>query len=361
MQYTLDKAVDIGLGTLADIRRKNPPLATFAYPSYQFYNAFWRNNVKTVGDEMEGFLTLKSEDNASHKSWWDEDALSKKNIQQKYKVGWAYAQGGMLWSMVEKKINSGKAKLYDAWQAQYNSAVKDMIEEIFNKILTGRTSATDDVNPMSVFQWIPWGTNGSTGGYTGYDGHYNDGGGASANTFNRGGLSCSAAVNPDFASWFADHDGNIDDSLFEIMDKADLVQNFQPPLFPEKLPMERVSFARYTTQNVINKLKAYLRKSDDMFGYRASAYMGTPSPNGIPMVYCPPLDTANTSVYGTDPILGLNHNNIYPVILEDFDFAITKGTNSKRHLVGELFVDLVYQVWCENPKYSGYLISNCPS
>ena len=122
--------------------------------------------------------------------------------------------------------------------------------------------------------------------------------------------------------------------------------------------MEKVNYAMYTNDTVIKNLNAFYAKADDNMGYRPDAHYGTPGFNRIPMVYTPPLDTANLAVYGTNPILGLNHNFIYPVILRNWDFRITKQVANLRHTVMELYMDLVYQIWCNSsPKYCGFLIT----
>ena len=359
-EITFSQALDIGYGTLWDIRRKKPPLATYAYSTYQFYNTFFKGNVKTVGKALEGHVTLDSEGNATHAGFWAQDALIKKNINSRYRLDWKLAYGGMLWNLIEQSINSKPAAIYDVWEQQYDSCVKDLVEELFDKIMVGPSSAADIDSPYGISTWLSQGTISTTGGFTGYYGCYNNGSGTPASSgFSKGGIASSATSNADWASYFADHDGNIDDSLLTILDEANRKLNFQPPVVPEKLPMERVTFAMYTNNNVIKKLNAFYAKADDQMGYRPNAHYGTPSFNRIPMVYCPPLDTANLDVYGTDPIFGLNHNVIYPVILRGWDFRITKRPDSNRHNVMSLFMDLVYQVWCNSsPKYAGYLISN---
>lgn len=360
MEITQTQALDIAYGTLWDIRRKKPPLATYAYSTYQFFDTFFKNNYKCVGKALEGHVTLDKEGNATHNGFWDQDSLIKKNINTRYRLDWRKATGGMMWNLIEQDINKAPQAIYDVWEQQYDSCVKDLVEEIFNAILTGMTSASDAVNPYAIFQWIGLGTNGSTGGFTGYKGTYNDG--SSPGTgFNKGGIASSASSNADWANYFADHDGNIDDSLLEILDEAGRKLNFQAPMTPEKLQVDRMVYGLYTNNNVIKKLNTFYSKSDDNMGYHPNAHYGTPSLNRIPLVYCPPLDTANTSVYGTDPILGLNHNFIYPVILKNWDFRITKQPAAQRHTVMELYMDLVYQVWLNSsPKYAGFLVTNSP-
>jgi hypothetical protein len=352
-EVSYEQNLDIAYGTLWDIRRKNPPLATYAYSNYQFYNTFFRGNVKCVGKALEGHITLSSENNATHSGFWAQDDLIKENINQRYRLGWAKATGGMMWNLIEQDINKSPAAIYDVWKQQYDSCVKDLVEEVLDAMINGRNSATDTNRPYGVNQWVGLGTHTSVGGFTGYFGTYNDGSTPGA-AFDKGGIN--ATTYPDWASYYADHDNNIDDSLLTILDTATRKLNFQPPVIPEKLPVEKVNYAMYTNDNVIKKLNAYYAKADDNMGYRPDAHYGTPAFNRIPMIYTPPFDTANTSVYGTNPILGLNHNFIYPVILKKWDFRITKQVANLRHTVMELYMDLVYQIWCNSsPKYAGFL------
>jgi hypothetical protein len=355
-EVTFDQNLDIAYATLWDIRRKNPPLATYAYSNYQFYNTFFRGNVKTVGKALEGHVTLSSEGNATHSGFWAQDSLIKDNINQRYRLGWAKATGGMMWNLIEQDINQSPAQIYDVWKQQYNSCVKDMVEEVLDAMINGRNSATDTNRPYSIFQWIAQGTINSTGGFTGYYACYNDGSTPGAR-FHRGGIN--AGTYTDWANYFADHNSNIDDSLLTILDTAARKLNFQPPVIPEKLPMDKMNYAFYTNDTVIKNLNSYFAKADDNMGYRPDSHYNTPTFNRIPMIYTPPLDTANTSVYGTNPILGLNHNFIYPVILRNWDFRITKQVANLRHTVMELYMDLVYQIWCNSsPKYAGFLVTN---
>ena len=356
-EVTYEQNLDVAYATLWDIRRKKPPLATYAYSNYQFYNTFFRGNVKTVGKALEGNVTLGSEGNATHSGFWAQDSLIKDNINQRYRLGWAKATGGMMWNLIEQDTNQSPARIYDVWQQQYDSCVKDLVEEILDAVINGRTSSTDTNRPYSVFQWIGLGTHTSTGGFTGYWGCYNDGGSTPVSGgFDKGGIAADTYTN--WANYYADHDNNIDDSLLTILDTATRKLNFQPPVIPEKLPMDKLNYAMYTNDTVIKNLNAFFAKSDDNMGYRPESHYNTPSFNRIPMVYTPPLDTANTDVYGTNPILGLNHNFIYPVILRNWDFRITKQSANLRHTVMELYMDLVYQIWCNSsPKYAGFLCS----
>jgi len=359
---TLDQAIDIGYGTLQNIRRKQPPLATYAYPNYEFFNVFFNGNVKSTGDKLRGHITLDKEDQAAHKGFWAKDSLIKKNIQSRYELDWKLASGGMLWNLIEQSINSGPEAIYNVWQSQYDSAVKDLIEEVFDALMTAPKSSTDNDSPYSIFSWLSAGT-AATEGFTGYTAVYDDAvdlDDGSKTTFNKGGIASSASSNTDWANYYFDHAGNLDDSFITMLDTACRKLNFRPPTVPRALPMEpspmQIKFALYSNDPVIKTINAYLRNSDDQAGTRVNNYLTLPVFKGVPIVYCAPLDETRTDIYGTNPIIGLNHNLIYPVILKGWDFKITKRPVSENHNVMSLFMDLVYQVWCNtSPKYAGFL------
>lgn len=364
METDFAKALDIWNATLQHIMTKKPALANFAYNKYQFFNLFFRNAMKVKGgDYLEGHITLASEDNAKHVGIWDQDTLKKKNIDRQYTMNWRQAKGGMLWNLMETSINSGAEKIFDVLEQQYESAIKDMIDEIYLAILTGPDNANDVLNPYSVFSWMPFGTASSTGGWTGYSGHYNDGSGASAATFNRGGLASSASNNANWASYYADHAGNLDETLLTMVDRAIRKLNFQAPMIPKTVGEMNgnVDFSLHTNDNVISKLNTFYAKADDQMGYRPDSHYGTPTIRSIPLAYVDILDTARTSVYGTDPVLGINHADLHPVIHTDWNFKEIDGKDPNRAVVLQKIIYLRYQIWCKNPRYAGFLISQHPS
>jgi hypothetical protein len=321
-----------------------------------FWNTFWKNFVKTVGDQLEGYITLDSEGNARHSGHWANDVTVKKNINKKFTLDWVHADNSMAWNLIEMDINQSPARIYNAWEQQYNACIRDLVEHIFPILFTGQTSSSDADRPMGICSWLTIGTDNSTGGWTGYSGHYNDGS-TPGTTFNRAGIASSASSNSRWASWYADHSGDLDDSLLTILDGATMDLNFEAPLVPEGLPMDKCVFTINTTKNVRQKLNLFYAKSDDNMGYHPNSHFNTPTFNGIPLVHCPPLDTANTSVYGTDPLIGINHKLLYPVVLKGWNFKISKHPSSNKHNVITLFMDLEYQIWCENPRHAGFLIN----
>lgn len=358
------KALDIWNSTLPYLGFVKPALENFGYNKYDLYNIFFRYAKRIKGGtHLEGRITLESEDNAGFVGKWDTDTLVKKNIHRKYSLDWRQVRGGMLWNLMETSLNSGKERIFDVLSQQYDSCYVNIIDTIYDGILTGPTSSSDLTRPYSIFSWLPWGTAASTGGWTGYSGHYNDGNGASAATFNRGGLASSASSNANWASWSADHMGNLDDSLYTLIDRALRQLSFRAPIMPRKFGEDGagVNFSMYTNDAIHSALNNLNAKGDDQFGYRINEHYGVPSFRGIPFGYVDAFDTANTSVYGTNPIVGLNHNEIYPVCHVDWNFKEIDDHDPNRAVVLQKMIYFMFNIWAHDPKRAGFLITQIPT
>jgi len=354
---TLQQATDITKGTFERIL-KSEPAEKFLYSNYQFLNMFWKDRVQTRGDQLDGFAVLGDEDNSVMAGPWDDDAVTRTNIVQKYTLTWRYMRNFIMYNIMEKDINGpGLTRIYDDYLVHWKNCVTKSAELLVKKLLSGPASSTDTLNPYSIFTWLPLGTDNSTGTWNAYSAKYGDG-----STLYPGGITSNSTTNPDWVSWYGDHNGNIDLNLLTMLDDAVRQLSFAGPNIPEKVMDDiKFDFAMYTTNNVLRSLNAFFANSDDQMGYRPDVYFGqTPAFKRIPLIYTPPLDTADTYRYGTDPIVGINHTEIYPVTLEGWNFKVGEPYQYyKNHLVMVTPVDLAFQVWCNGSRKrkAGFLIS----
>ena len=86
-----------------------------------------------------------------------------------------------------------------------------------------------------------------------------------------------------------------------------------------------------------------------------------PLPGAIRLVWVDILDTQRDSIYGADPIFGINLNTLYPTYLKGWNMTLTDNDNSNRHLVGQKFIDFGGHVWSDVPSKAGFLISQRPA
>ncbi len=357
---TIEQAVDVLQATLEDIKKNSCPL-TYLYSSYKLFNSLWKDRVKSEGgDKIERFITLRDEGNAKHQGNWEKDTHNVINTDENIVVQWRRASTNFSYNMIEMDMNKGDAQIYNKVQNKYNNTLREVVDMIYNGALSTPASSSDKHHPEGLPAWLSLGTEGSTGGWTAYSARYNDGS-TPGGTYNSGTVACSSSNNPRWAAWYADHDGNIDDSLLVLLDRACRKLAFEGPVFPEKLPEPTFKFSLYSNDTIIGSLNLLYAKSDDQMGYRVASHFGYPNFKGIPFVYVDQLDSANVSLYGTDPIYGINHELIYPVVLNNWDFKIGKPRpRDEQHVVLTVDVDVVYNYICENRRRAGFLISEHP-
>lgn len=351
----IDQAIDIGHATLQNVRKNRCPL-TFAYENYDFYNSFLNGRIKEEGgDYVEREIALSDEGNAELKDFWGEETKNVKNITKKFTVNWVRAVNNFSYNAIEISINKSPEQIYDYLQLKYDNCVREFADLLLPTFFNTPTSSSDSFRPHGISSWLTWGTDGSTGGWNGQDGHYSDG---SATTYDRGGISASTYSR--WASYYADHDGNLDDSLLELLDVACRKLSFSPPMHPNKVDTlgGKGRFSIYTNDNVIKNVNSTLRKWDDQAGSRMGNYFMNPVIKGVPMRYVPLLDVANSDTYKTDPIFGIDHNLLYPVVLSDWDFKVDKPRlRQNQSTVLDVAMNFVYTIVCDNPRHAGFLIN----
>ena len=366
-----EQNLDILHGTIERFMIKEPPL-TYAYETYEDLNVWMHPQIMQVtGDELKGFITTGTVGNAGAKNPWAEDSIIVKNITKEYSITpFKHYQGAMAFNKMEVSANSGPEKIFDTVKLQYRKAKAELIDDLRLAFWTGPTSAADVDAIYSIPCWLPLGGLASTGGYTGYKARYNDAADAGAiagTSFAKGNLNSTAALNPEMASYYADHEGNIDESLMRLCNEAMMRLNFKPPREVPDPVLSRVNrYACFTSKNVMLTLNALYQKLNSNVGPNmfANGYYPLsmiPLPGAIRLVWVDILDTQRDSIYGADPIYGVNMNVLYPTYLKGWNMALTSNDNAGRHLVGQKFIDHGCQTWCDVPSKAGFLISDCPA
>ena len=356
---TVDQMVDFSNATFEAIVDKSPAM-TYVYENYDFHNEFWRNSAKRSGGKrLEGRVNLGEEGNAKHSGIWEDDTHNIVNITKRYEIPWVYSTTNLSWNVLEMNLNSGEEEIFDTLQNKYNNMCREWVDEVLEKIWLTPASASDELTPTGISGWLPLGTDDSTGGWTAYTGTYGDG-----NSFNVGGLASSATSNARWASYYADHNGNLNDTLMVLLDRAFRKLNFRGPSVPKALDAPngyKPRFSMYSNDNVIGQINLYLMKSDDQAGARFDKYFGVPHFKGVPLMYVPILDDADTNRYGTDPIFGINHNMVYPIVQSQANWKIGPDVDcapAGQHNIRRRYGDLQYAVFApQGRQFAGFLVS----
>jgi len=364
MELTIEQAIDLGYATLCAYAKESDRLEmTFAVTNCTPVNEVFTKDkvVKQGGKVVKGYITLKDTGNARHVALWEEDTSNVINTDAEITVNWTHFTNNLTYNRIELGMNMGNdVEVYDYLNGKRKNMYRESAGTLQEAFFGSPTSATDKKNPHGVASWLSQGTNGSTGGFTGYSGRYNDGSGTA---YNLGGIASSASSNARWASYYADHDGNLGDNLLFLIDGAILSTNFIPPIIPEAVAKEHgisaSNFRIFSTKNVILNLKSLLRKQDDLFAAQLEKLGSSVQLNGIPFVYVQQLDTASTYTYGTDPVIGVNTEYFHPVVLAANNFVIGKphAVYHFNHNVLVAELDLTYAYVCTNRQLAGWLIN----
>jgi len=356
---TIDQAVDLGYATLQSFKQDDFAI-TLKHPKYEAINHWFRKDKMMLdgGDRVTRYISLGDTGNAQFVRLYQTDQPNVTNTDKEIKVEWTHAITSFTYSRKELAMNLGnKVRVYNYLKSRRMNAFREFADLLEEAAWTTPTSSSDDLNPHGIPAWLSEGTNGSTGGFTGYSGVYNDGSGT---TYNVGNIASSSTVNSRWASYYGDHDNTLGDNVLTQLSRAFRKCGFQAPLEPEKVfhNNEFGNFRLYSNDAVIGDMEQTARKSDDALGADLGKYAGRTMYKGIPLVYVDVLDTALTHVRGTNPIYGVNHDVFYPVVLSGEYFRINKPmTKVGQHNVFTVYVDLSYAYICENRQMAGFLLN----
>lgn len=356
-EITIEQAIDLGLATLPAMRKDNLQM-TYGLNNCSLYNEFFSKADRTAGDGIEEFITLKDTGNGKMTSMWEEHTSNVVNTDSKITAAWVHFTTNLSYDRRELAMNMGNdVKIYDYFNGKMKNMFREAAEMLQVKLLLPPTSATDTKNPHGLTSWLTMGTDGSDGAFNGYTGKFNDGSGTA---FNVGGISSSATDKPRWASFYADHEGKLGDNLVDLFCTAMRLTHFSPATLPRPYGKEETwgNFRIYTNNKVLRNLEALARATDDKIGGDITKYFGAVLVKGIPLVYLEELDTARTTVYGTDPIIGVNYDHFRAKVLAGNDFVVGKPRQrDNMPNVCTVDLDLSFASICDNRQLSGFLIS----
>ena len=360
MSININQAADLLMATLGKFEKDRFQL-TLTHQTYEVLNQWFKSDkvVYDGGDRVEWYVQLDDSQNASQTRLYDTDNVNVPQVMRQAYANWTHAKTSWAFDVRELAMNKGNStRIYNLLRSRVAASYKDMADKLEELAWQTPTGATDDLNPTGIFGYLCQGTDGQTGDWDGYSPNYWT---TSSSTFNSGNLACSSTSNTRWANYYADHDGNLDDSLLKIMRRAIRKTKFQTPVVAGKALDPESGFSKfrlYTTSAVLDEWEELATKSDDRLGADLGKYAGAVTFKNMPLIWVDSLDTAKTYVYGKNPIIGVNHNHFYPIVLADNNFRITKPTpKSDAHNVLQGFVDVTYQYVCNNRRTGGFLVS----
>lgn len=355
MALTVAQCLDLVNATNDDFTLDKLSVA-LQYPRYEVLNDILRNYKKMgAGENYTSDIQLEDATNGGHVGMlFHNDTSNVNDTDQKVTTPWKRYTNNCSYDRIQMSINMPqKTRIYNYLKskkvAMYRKAADDLQATFWSN-----PSGTSDTNTAwGVFGWITQGTDNSTGGFTGGSAYYTDG-----TTFDCGGISSTTYSR--WKNWYADHKGNINETFLDMLGDACRATDFEAPLLPgsvtgvDEQVVSKLKF--YCSNNVIKQMEKMARNSDDRIGNDLGKYQGKTLYKNIPFNYVQILDTASTYLYGTDPLIAINFDQLYPVVLEDWFFQVDTEKNAFSHTVMTQYTDLVWNTHCENRQQCGFMI-----
>ena len=313
-----------------------------------------------TGTSYTSHIQLEDATNGAHTGmFFVQDQVNLYETDQTIESSYRHYINSCSYDEAQLDINSGdRAKRYDYIKSQRMAMYRKIGDDLKEKFWSAPSSATDTTNPIGPFGWLVLGTNNSTGDFSGGDPYYLDG-----NTYSAGGKATGTYTK--WKNFYADHNGDLGEALLELMGTCNRKTDFELPIVPNaRQQVDGIvtngssKLVYYTSDNVIKNVEKIARNSDDRIGYDLGKYAGETTYKGIPFRYNDIFDTASTYLYGTDPVVAINWNIMYPVVVKNWYFRSKVANHPFAHNCFNEFVDLYWcGVHCENRQMTGWLIS----
>lgn len=361
---SLAQFTDLTNATDAAVKRELG--VTLNYRSYEATNTILPKFKKTfTGKQYEIPVQVEDDTNGGHTGMFyvtDNVQITEHDKTLTYHP--RHYRKAMTYDAAQIDINSGtRVQRYNWIVSKRIAHARKIADDIKESMWSAPTSSSDSTSPLSPFAHLTLGTDDSTGGFTGGNPYYLDG-----NQFNDGGQDRDTYTK--LKSYFGDHNGDLSTNVLDLLGKAHLQTKFELPLVPNAQKINGVDtdvpnkVVIYTTANVIINIEKIARNSDDRIGYDLGKYRGETTFKGIPFRYNELFETGTATsaavsyLHGTDPLVGINWDIMYPAVVENWYFKKEKYVAPN---TGHVFVEAQDLYWagivCRNSQMAGYLIS----
>jgi hypothetical protein len=215
---TAEQAIDLGYATL-QAYEPNAVQMALKKTTYEVVNRWFPKAHKLSGGKRVDFdLSLGDTGNGMFKKMYGTDTPNVANVVKEGTVAWVDYQNSFSYAIQELEVNrDNKTRIFDLLRNRKLNCARETADELELAGWITPESATDTDKPHGIAGWIVPGTSDSNGAFYGYLPHYTTSDDASSTYSTIAGLSCSSTVNNLYANWYADHNGNLDDSLLKLL------------------------------------------------------------------------------------------------------------------------------------------------
>lgn len=339
---SMSDLVDLTRTTLEDL-----PKMTFEQPQkYQDYPAL--NRFLNMGFEISNGwgirrnIVLAETGTAQHVRLYQSTQISIADRQKQITAPWAHANTYWAIERREALMNRAPAAFVNLLQSRRNDAMMDLANLLEERAWKSVDSSSDTLNPRGICYWITIGANSENGFY----------GGQTRDNSGNAITEVGGQTPVDLDRWcnyYSDYAGPTSaDAMVKKMHEVFRKIQFKAPRIVKDL--EQGPFANYVIAmdgDTLDAYTEYTRKANDQIGFDVGSFAGNVAFQRVPLTWVPVLDTANTSIRGTNPIYFINFNKFKPFILSDDNFREDEPIRDvTMNNVVVTFVDLSYNYMC---------------
>ena len=355
----LETALDIGITTFNAVNRDLQ--YTLDHHDYPLVRRLYKSKEVDIqtGKQMQSNIVLGRVGNAKHESFTANDVTDIKQIQREILTPWRTAKTSCGYYVQEALVQNGAESFISTIKASKTAMWLELATELERKGWFPPATSSDVTSPRGIFYWLPLGV-ASAEGFAGKNPYYKDG---NEITAGKGGIPDSDALS-EFRSYYAQYTNVEYDDFLEKLDTAFRLTHFQAPVTAPGVGGNTLSdFEMYTNNEV---LKAYTRLSnlsDDKMGFDLGKYHGKQAFNQVPISYLDLLDSGNAgynaATSGANTLIGINWNHFTTGVLKGDNFRETPFYPQKpiNHNRVVMHIDLTYNMYCDNPKHAGFVLS----
>lgn len=333
---------------------------TLAYRKYEVTNTILPKFKKWgSGESYQTHIQLQDSTNGGNVGmFFAQNVTNLFETDQTLTSNYRHYKNSCTYDQLQLDLNKGdRVQRYNYIKSQRMAMHRKTADDLKEMFWSAPASSSDTTSPIGPFGWLVMGDDNDDGSFSGGDPYYLDG-----NTYSAGGQATGTYSR--HKNYYADHNGNINDSFLDKLSTANRKTSFEVPLVPNSQSISGVDtrvpqkVVYYASDNLIQQVEKVARNSDDRIGYDLGKYNGETTFKGIPFRYNEIFDTASTYLYGTDPLVAINWDIIYPVVVRNWYF---KKIVQRSPFCDTAFEEYIHLAWagchCENRQQAGFMIS----
>lgn len=273
---------------------------------------------------------------ARHVGLLEPDNVNMPDTMTTASIPWRHCTANYGWDEREIAMNSGPATIVDSMKKKRAECMISLAEELETKGFEAPSSSSNVLDPYGILYWNPINTSPTLSDDCDFEGTLPSG------------HTTIAGLDPSSQTRWSNCTGHATDvtydALVKVMRKAAYLTNFKSPIQHPSYARGPDRYVIFTNYEVESALTDVVRGQNENIGPDLARYDGQVVFHKNKVMAVPFLD-ANTS----NPVLGINWAQMYPVFLRGFFLKETKPkTAPLQHNGVVVHIDLTWNWVCKD-------------